>query len=166
MKKFFFLFLLASICIGAAAAQGSENQTVANDIAKPLDGSTHIDEYSFQDGEVRILFDTEIPRTVTITDVGGLAEGNRVQPEPYNLQVGKNNVTHPVSGPEGQQVVSISMGDYIYPLEDRSEPILDQITRTDFYIFAMMTSVFTVLQTLGRGAWLRMRLKSGISWIA
>lgn len=153
----FFLFLLASEPVLA------QNQT-AEEYMIQIDPNTRVVETNWNQEQVSILFESDIPRPITITDVNSIAEtgASQVNFKRTTLTSGKTRVNMSVESRRGSKTVTIAAGENMIAISNPTKPLLESISRADFYIFGVLAAISSAVQVLLRKLWMNYRLKKGL----
>lgn len=155
-----FLLLLLLAAPAAAQSDAPVNQTAV--IA--FDDATKLLNHTWSDGDVTLTFQSDYPRTATITDVGSIPDtgAGNVNYKQVRLSAGRTQVVMDATLDRGSATVTINVGETLAAVSNPTQPLFENVVRTDLYILAIVTAGSTAFQVLGRRWWTRLRLKRGL----
>lgn len=133
-----------------------------------VDSNTKIIETTWTNSGVTIIFESSFPRMVSLVDSNSIEKtgASTVNYRQVRLSSGRTEVTMDLENDAGDMTVIASLGENVVALSNPTKPLLESITRTDFYIEGAMVAIFGPLQVLFRLKWFRYRLKSGLTRVA
>ena len=104
----------------STSSSSDENQTV-----EPIDRSTGLVDSRVEGESMILVIESNRPQQVTLTDTGSAMNGQRTPVHTVQLQKGTNRLTVPAQSFEGHYIVTISTGEYLYPVvKDHSATIV------------------------------------------
>lgn len=161
----FIALLLLTALFTAAPGAAQDDQPVNETAVIAFDSSTKLLSHDWNDdGTVTLVFESDYPRTATLTDVGSIPDtgAGNVNYKQVRLSAGRTEVVMDATLKRGTATVTINVGETLAAVSNPAQPLLSEITRADFYIFGGLVAFSTGLQILGRRWWTRLRLKRGL----
>ncbi|MBC5793152.1 MAG: hypothetical protein H8Z69_03895 [Nanohaloarchaea archaeon] len=161
---FMLLFFIALISGGLAQSSNSSSSFEDSSIIS-IDETTKIVNTTWGSNGVKIVFDSEIPKLISITDVNSISStgASTVNFKRTRLSPGMTTVRMDLTMKRGDMKAIIGSGKTFVSISNPSKPLLSNITRLDFYLEGLMVAVFTSLQVVWRHKWYYYRLKKGLN---
>jgi hypothetical protein len=125
--SFLFLFLTAPTL---AQNQTTEEYTIQ------IDPNTRIVDANWNQEGVSILFESEIPRPITITDVNSIAEtgASQVNFKRTTLTSGRTRVNMTAESRRGSKTITVAAGQNMVAVSNPTQPLLQDVNRSNVYV--------------------------------
>lgn len=156
--------LLLTWVLLAAPSAAQDNATTSNtqeDVVIRIDDATAVKDVTWGDGNVTIVFQSEIPRLATVVDSnsGSSSGASRVNFQRARLNAGRTKFTMPVESTAGEQVVTVTVGQNMVKLSNPAKPILSDVNRSNVYVAALSGGAFALLWVAATFWWKKRKLR-------
>lgn len=149
IKRPAFIFIFFIFLISTGAAQTS-NSTSNNTAMIQIDQSTTLLDVKWNDPTTTFIFESDIPRIVTIVDSNSIPKSGagQVNFKQVNLAAGKTKVTMQLERDGASKSVTMSVGDSMIAVSNPPKPLIEKITRADFYLGMLLVAILTPINLL------------------
>ncbi|MFB6158345.1 MAG: hypothetical protein ABEJ95_01650 [Candidatus Nanohalobium sp.] len=152
-RKLGCLSLLFILLLSLGAAQNSTNTEPSNETSViAIDSSTKIVSADWSSDGVTLVFQSDLPRIATITDVNSMpmSGAGKVNFKQVQLASGKTTIQMQTTSRQGSMTVTIGVGNSLIAVSNPGKPLLQDVNTSNVYIGIISGAIWLLINLVSQ----------------